>query len=94
MSTLKTTYIQHPDSENPQILLSASGMIFSASAFQAIGSTLDLPSITTIAGSEILTQSSASATYLTQAAASVTYLTQENVPPSQYKAFSLFLSGM
>lgn len=55
MSTLKTTFIQHPNSESPQILLSASGITFSASVFQATGGTLNLPSITTIAGNEIAT---------------------------------------
>jgi hypothetical protein len=56
MATLKTTFIQHPDSLVPQISLSASGMTFSASALEATGGTLDLPEVTTIAGDTIITQ--------------------------------------
>jgi hypothetical protein len=77
MATLKTTYIQHPDSLIPQIELSASGMSFSASALQLFGGELDLPEGTTIDGDVIVTENSIPAP-----------------PPSQYKAFGLFLGGM
>jgi hypothetical protein len=63
MATLKTTFIQHPDSLVPQISLSASGMVFSASALELTGGALDLPEGTTISEEALLTQSSASSVY-------------------------------
>jgi len=53
MSVLKTSQIQSPDSDTPQILLSASGLSFSASALELKGGDLDLPDGTTIDGDTI-----------------------------------------
>jgi hypothetical protein len=53
VSVLKTSAIQSPDSDTPQILLSASGMSFSASALELTGGELDLPNGTTIDGDTI-----------------------------------------
>lgn len=57
MATLKTSFIQHPDSLVPQISLSASGMSFSASALELTGGELNLPANTTISGSALATES-------------------------------------
>jgi len=55
MATLKTTFIQHPDSLVPQISLSASGMTFSASAMDLVGG-FEFGEGITISGSAIATE--------------------------------------
>jgi hypothetical protein len=73
MSILKTSVIQSPDSDTPQILLSASGLSFSASALELTGGDLDLPDGTTIDGDTIAVASDLAAKLDSSTAAS-TYL--------------------
>jgi hypothetical protein len=81
VSVLKTSAIQSPDSDTPQILLSASGMTFSASALELTGGDLDLPDGTTIDGDTIVVDSALTAGLATK------------LSPNQITGRNLFHNG-